>query len=165
MPEHMSPEEFRKNGYAVVDWIANYLDTVGDLPVWSEVEPGDIAAMIPDAAPEDPEPFERLLADLDDVVLPGITHWQSPSWFAYFPANTSPPSILAELASAGLGVQAMLWSTSPAVTEIESKVLDWLVDLMALPQSWKSTGSGGGVIQMSASDSTHTALVVARHRN
>ena len=161
----MSPEEFRKNGYAVIDWIANYLDTVGDLPVWSEVEPGDIAAMIPDAAPEDPEPFERLLADLDDVVLPGITHWQSPSWFAYFPANTSPPSILAELASAGLGVQAMLWSTSPAVTEIESKVLDWLVDLMALPQSWKSTGSGGGVIQMSASDSTHTALVVARHRN
>jgi len=133
--------------------------------VLSTVEPGDIAAMLPGSAPEEPEPFDRLLADLDDVVLPGITHWQSPNWFAYFPANSSPPSILAELASAGLGVQGMLWSTSPAVTEIESKVLDWLVDLMDLPRGWKSEGPGGGVIQMSASDATHVALVVARHRS
>lgn len=165
MPDHMSPEEFRKNGYAVVDWVADYLEHVEDHPVLSPVEPGDIAAMLPDTAPEEPESFDRLLADLDEVVLPGITHWQSPNWFAYFPANSSPPSILAELASAGLGVQGMLWSTSPAVTEIESKVLDWLVDLMGLPQGWKSEGPGGGVIQMSASDATHAALVVARHRN
>ncbi len=165
MPDHMSSDEFRRNGHAVVDWVANYLEHVDEFPVFSKVEPGEIAAMVPDTAPEEPEPFDRLLADLDDVVVPGLTHWQSPNWFAYFPANSSPPSILAELASAGLGVQGMLWSTSPAATEIESKVLDWLVDLMDLPQAWKSSGPGGGVIQMSASDATHAVLVVARHRN
>ena len=95
--------------------------------------------------------------------MPGITHWQSPNWFAYFPANTSPPSILAEVVAAGLGVQGMLWSTSPAATEVELRVLDWLVDMLGLPQTWKSDGPGGGVIQMSASDATHAVLVVARH--
>jgi len=120
--------------------------------------------MMPEHAPDGPEPFADLLADLDRVVMPGITHWQSPNWFAYFPANTSPPSILAEFVSAGLGVQGMLWSTSPAATEVESRVLDWLVDMMGLPDAWKTTGAGGGVIQMSASDSTHAALVIARHR-
>ncbi len=98
-------------------------------------------------------------------MLPGITHWQSPGWFAYFPANASPPSILAELAAAGIGAQGMLWSTSPALTEIESTVLDWLVDLLGLPPAWRTdTGPGGGVIQMSASDSTHLVHVVARER-
>jgi aromatic-L-amino-acid decarboxylase len=160
----MSAEEFREYGYAVVDWVANYLAHADEFPVVSTVAPGDIAAMLPDTAPEHGEPFADLLSDLDDVVMPGITHWQSPNWFAYFPANTSGPSILAELASAGLGVQGMLWATSPAATEIESKVLDWLVDLMDLPQQWKSTGRGGGVIQMSASDSTHSMLVIARDR-
>ena len=164
-PGHMTPEEFREHGYAVVDWLANYMAHADEFPVMSTVVPGDIAAMLPDAAPEHGEPFADLLSDLDDVVMPGITHWQSPSWFAYFPANTSGPSILAELASAGLGVQGMLWATSPAATEIESKVLDWLVDLMDLPRQWKSTGSGGGVIQMSASDSTHAMLVIARDRS
>jgi aromatic-L-amino-acid decarboxylase len=164
-PEHMTTEEFRRAGYATVDWIADYLETVGTRPVYSQVEPGEIAAMMSQTAPEKGEPFDALLADLDRVVLPGITHWQSPNWFAYFPANTSPPSILAELVSAGLGVQGMLWSTSPAATEIESKVLDWLIDMMGLPQTWKSDGPGGGVIQMSASDSTHAMLVVSRHRN
>ena len=158
MPEHMSPDEFRKNGHAVVEWVANYLEHVDEFPVFSTAKPGEIASMLPDSAPEDPESFDRLLADLDEVVVPGLTHWQSPNWFAYFPANSSPPSILAELVSAGLGVQGMLWSTSPAATEIESKVLDWLVDLMDLPQGWKSTGPGGGVIQMSASDATHAVL-------
>jgi len=164
-PDHMTPEEFRRNGHAMIDWVVNYLETADEFPVFSQVEPGEISALLPDNAPDDGEPFESLFADLNDVVMPGITHWQSPNWFAYFPANTSPPSILAEIASAGLGVQGMLWSTSPAATEIESKVLDWLVDMMALPQSWKSTRSGGGVIQMSASDSTHAVLVVARHKN
>jgi len=164
MPAHMTPDEFRENGYAVVDWIARYLEHVEEYPVLSRVDPGDIAALMPEHAPETPEAFGALLSDLDRVVMPGISHWQSPSWFAYFPANTSPPSILAEFVSAGLGVQGMLWSTSPAASEVESRVLDWLVGMLGLPESWKTTGQGGGVIQMSASDATHVILVVARHR-
>jgi len=161
----MTPEEFRKNGYAVIDWIADYMQHVAEYPVLPDVKPGETASKIPDQAPETGDGFTSMLSDLDEIVLPGLTHWQSPNWFAYFPANVSGASILAELASAALGQQGMLWSTSPATTEIESKVLDWLVDLMGLPQSWKSDGPGGGVIQMSASDATHAALVVARHRN
>ncbi len=160
---HMSPEAFRKNGHALIDWIAGYMESVENLPVQSTVEPGEIRQKIPESAPEIPESFDALLADLDSVVMPGVTHWQSPNWFAYFPANSSPPAVLGELAAAGLAVQGMLWSTSPAATEIESAVLDWLVDLMGLPHTWKMSGPGGGVIQMSASDSTHAALVVARH--
>ena len=161
---HMSPEEFRRYGHDIVEWVANYMETVSERPVVSTVAPGDIRAKLPAAAPEEPEPFDAVMRDLDDVVMPGITHWQSPGWFGYFPANTSPPSILGELVSAGLGVQGMLWATSPAATEVEEVVADWLVDLLGLPGGWKTTGPGGGVIQMSASDSTHTALVVARER-
>jgi aromatic-L-amino-acid decarboxylase len=162
--EHMTPEEFRRHGYALIDWLVAYRESIEDQPVFPAVEPGDIAGLIPDSAPEHGETFESLIADLDRVVMPGVTHWQSPNWFAYFPANSSPPSVLAELVSAGLGLQGMLWSTSPVVTELESKVLDWLVDLMGLPETWRSDGPGGGVIQMSASDSTHAAIVVARTR-
>jgi aromatic-L-amino-acid/L-tryptophan decarboxylase len=160
----MSPEEFRAHGHALVDWIAAYWESLEDRPVLPSVAPGEIRARLPEQAPEQPEPFTDVLADLDRVVMDGLTHWQSPGWFAYFPANASFPSILGELAAAGLAQQGMLWSTSPAATEIESAVLDWLVDLFGLPAAWKSSGPGGGVIQMSASDSTHTALVVARHR-
>ncbi len=161
---HMSTDDFRRYGYEVIDWIADYLESVGDRSIVSEAKPGEIRAMMPGVAPERSEPFDAILRDLDEIVMPGITHWQSPGWFAYFPANTSPPSILGELVAAGLGVQGMLWSTSPAATEIEEVVVDWLVDLLGLPEAWKTTGPGGGVIQMSASDSTHTALVVARER-
>ena len=161
---HMTPGEFRRYGHELVEWVANYMETVADRPVVSTVEPGSIRAKLPAKAPEQPEPFEAVLRDLDGIVMPGITHWQSPGWFGYFPANTSPPSILGELVSAGLGVQGMLWATSPAATEVEEVVADWLVDLLGLPEGWKTTGPGGGVIQMSASDSTHTALVVARER-
>lgn len=164
MTRHMTPEEFRQNGYQIVDWIARYMEEVERYPILANVEAGEISAQIPESAPDEPESFGDLLADLDRVVMPGITHWQSPNWFAYFPANTSPPSILAEFAAAGLGVQGMLWSTSPSATEVESRVLDWLIDMLGLPESWKSTGPGGGVIQMSASDATHAVLVVARHR-
>jgi aromatic-L-amino-acid decarboxylase len=160
----MTPDEFRARGYEMVDWIADYLETVGERRILPDVEPGDIRAMLPDHAPEDPESFDAILADLDRVVMPGVTHWQSPGWFSYFPANSSPPSILGEMASAGLGVQGMLWSTSPAATELESVVLDWLVDLMGLPSTWKTTNAGGGVINQSASDSNHLMLVVARQR-
>ncbi len=160
---HMSSDDFRRHGHDLIDWVAGYLDGVEKRRIHPDVVPGEIRRKIPAQAPERPEPFATILADLDEVVMPGITHWQSPGWFSYFPANTSPVSILGELVSAGLGVQGMLWSTSPAATEIESAVLDWLVDLLDLPEGWKSTGPGGGVIQMSASDSTHTAMVVARH--
>jgi aromatic-L-amino-acid/L-tryptophan decarboxylase len=161
----MTPDEFRRRGHEVVEWVASYMERVGELPIASGVQPGEIRAKLPAVAPEAPEPFEALLADLDEVVLPGITHWQAPGWFGYFPANASPPSILAELVSAGLGAQGMLWSSSPALTEIEAHVLDWLVDLLGLPKHFKTAvGPGGGVIQMSASDSTHLVHVVARER-
>jgi aromatic-L-amino-acid decarboxylase len=140
------------------------MEKVEAYPVRSRVRPGAIRARLPEAAPEHGEPFEAILRDLDEIILPGITHWQSPGWFAYFPGNSSPPAVLGELASAGLNVQGMLWSTSPAATELESVVMDWMVDLLDLPGSWKTTAAGGGVIQASASDSTHTAMVVARHR-
>ena len=161
----MDPDEFRRNGHAVVDWIAEYMERVGELPVTPDVVPGEIAGRLPAHAPEEPEAFEALLRDLDDIVLPGITHWQSPGWFAYFPANVSGPSILGELASAGLGVQGMLWATSPAATEIELRVVDWLVDLLGLPGHFAHAddGPGGGTIQMSASDATHLVHVVARN--
>ena len=163
-PGHLSSDEFREHGHALIDWIADYWERVEELPVVSHIAPGTIRDQLPPNAPETGEPFEDLIKDLDSVVMPGITHWQHPSWFSFFPANASPPSVLAELVSAGLGVQGMLWSTSPAATEIESHVLDWLVELLDLPTSWKTTEQGGGVLQMSASDSTHTALVVARHQ-
>ena len=161
----MSPDEFRRRGHEVVEWVASYMERVGELPIAPKVRPGEIRAKLPPSAPEEPEPFEALMRDLDEIVLPGIMHWQSPGWFSWFPANASPPSILAELVSAGLGAQGMIWSSSPALTEIEAHVLDWLVDLLGLPEHFKTaTGPGGGVIQMSASDSTHLVHVVARDK-
>lgn len=163
---HMPLDEFRRHGHGLIDWIADYLESVEKRPVLPTVAPGDVRSGLPAAAPEQPEPFDEVIADLDRVILPGVTHWQHPGWFAYFPANSSPPSILGELVSAGLGVQGMLWSTSPAATEVESLVLDWLVDLLGLPPAWRvDTGPGGGVLQMSGSDAAHTALVVARERS
>jgi aromatic-L-amino-acid/L-tryptophan decarboxylase len=160
-----SPDEFRRHAHEVVEWVARYMERVGELPITPDVAPGDILGRVPAAAPEEPEPFDALLRDLDEVVLPGITHWQSPGWFAYFPANVSGPSIAAELASAGLGAQGMLWATSPALTEIEHAVLDWLVELLGLPAHFTvASGRGGGVIQMSASDSTHLMHVIAREQ-
>jgi len=157
-------EAFRRNAYALVDWVVDYLGGLEDRPVREPAQPGEVRAKLPGSAPEDPEGFDAVLADLGRVVVPGLTHWQHPGWFAYFPAQSSPPAILGELAAAGLGVQGMLWSTSPAATEIESHVLDWLVDLLGVPQEWKTTGAGGGVLQSGASASTHTALVVAREQ-
>jgi aromatic-L-amino-acid/L-tryptophan decarboxylase len=159
----MSPAEFRRHGKALVDWIADYWEDIESRQIVPDLEPGAVRALLPPFAPDQPEDFAAVLADLDRIVMPGITHWQSPGWFAYFPANVSFPAVLGELASAGLGQQGMLWQTSPATTEIESHMLDWLVDAMGLPEWWKTTGPGGGVLQMSASDSTHTAIVVARH--
>lgn len=161
---HMTPDEFRRYGRQVVDWIANYYEQVETLPVLSQAQPGELRSMLPPNAPEHGEPFADMLADVNRLIMPGITHWQSPNFYAYFPANTSFPSILGELLSAGLGVQGMLWLTSPACTELETHVLDWLVDMLALPEAFKSTSTGGGVIQDTASSAVLVAMLAARER-
>ena len=161
---HMTADEFRRHGKEVIDWIADYYDRVETLPVLSQVKPGEIRAALPAQAPQQGESFRVMLSDIDRLILPGITHWQSPNFFAFFPANTSAPSILGEMLSAGLGVQGMLWATSPACTELETHVLDWLVDMLDLPSKFKSSGSGGGVIQDTASSAVLCALLAARER-
>ncbi len=160
----MTPDDFRRHGRAVVDWIADYMERVESLPVRSGAAPGDVARALPDAAPEHGEPFDRLLRDVEEIILPGITHWQSPNFFAFFPANASGPSILGDLLSSGLGVQGMLWQTSPACTELETRVLDWLVPMLGLPERFLSTGRGGGVIQDTASSAALCVLLAARER-
>ncbi|HHO50320.1 MAG TPA: aminotransferase class V-fold PLP-dependent enzyme [Deltaproteobacteria bacterium] len=160
----MSPEAFRAAGYAAIDWIVRYLEQIESYPVRSRAEPGQLRRRLPRAAPEQGESFDDVLRDLDELILPGITHWQSPGFFAYFPANSSPPGILGELLSVGLGVQGMMWVTSPAATELESHVLDWLVGALGLPEAFLCTGAGGGVIQDSASSAALCALVAAREQ-
>jgi aromatic-L-amino-acid decarboxylase len=160
----MTPDEFRRYGRAVVDWIADYYERIESLPVQSQVKPGQIRASLPPEPPGRGEAFETILRDVEDLILPGITHWQSPNFFAFFQANTSGPSILGELLSAGLGVQGMLWATSPACTELETHVLDWLAGMLALPERFMSSGSGGGVIEDSASSASLCALLAARER-
>lgn len=160
----MTPEQFRRHGHQMVDWIADYLDAAAGYPVLSPVRPGEVRGQLPVHPPEQPEPFERIWSDFERLILPGITHWQSPRFFGYFPCNRWPSSILGELLSAGLGVQGMLWLTSPACTELETHVLDWLVHLLALPRQFLSTASGGGVIQDTASSATLCAVIAARER-
>ena len=160
----MNPEDFRHFGHTVVDWIADYRATVESRPVLARTPPGAIRAALPPSPPDQGEPFAAILADLDRIILPGITHWQSPNFFAFFPSNTSGPSILAELLSAGLGVQGMLWATSPACTELETHVLDWLAHMLALPDAFLSSTDGGGVIQDTASSAALCALLAARER-
>ncbi len=147
---HMTPDEFRRYGHAVVDWIADYQSRVESLPVLSQVKPGEIRAALPANPPERGESFDEFLKDVDRVILPGVTHWQSPNWFGYFPCNASGPGILGDLLSSGLGVQGMLWSTSPACTELETHVMDWLVTMLGLPgevplfqQRWRSDSGYG----------------------
>jgi aromatic-L-amino-acid decarboxylase len=161
---HMTPEEFRRHGKELVDWIADYQERIEHYPVLSPVEPGQVRARLPEHPPQNGEPFEAMLRDVEDIVLPGITHWQSPNFFAYFPSNSSGPAVLGELLSAGLGVQGMLWATSPACTEVETHVLDWLVEMLGLPEKFRSTARGGGVIEDTASTATLCALVAARER-
>lgn len=164
-PPHMTPDEFREHGHAVIDWIAGYWQSVGEHPVLSQVAPASVRDALPASAPDTGEPFEDLLADLDEVVLPGITHWQHPRFFAYFPANSSPAAVLGDLISSGIGAQGMLWSTSPAVTEIEQRVTDWLAQAIGLGDwALNSASTGGGVIQDTASTATMTALLAALHR-
>ena len=161
---HMQPEEFRKYGHAIVDWIADYYKRIESFPVLSQVKPGEVRARLPREAPRHGEPLENILGDVEKLILPGITHWQSPNFFAFFPSNASGPGILGDLLSSGLNVQGMLWATSPACTELETLMLDWLVPALGLPEKFLSTGSGGGVIQDTASSSILCAVLAARER-
>ncbi|MCH9697963.1 MAG: aspartate aminotransferase family protein [Gammaproteobacteria bacterium] len=161
----MKSDQFRRYGHQLIDQIADYIDHLEDYPVQSHIKPGDIRSQLPPQAPEHSESFDAILSDFENIIMPGITHWQSPNFFGYFPANHSGPSILAELLSAGLGVQGMLWLTSPAATELETHMLDWLIDALGLPSFFKSTESGGGVIQDSASSAVLCALLSARERS
>ena len=154
----MDNDEFRRQGHAFVDWMADYLAGVESRPVRAAVEPGEIAATLPAAPPEAGEPMERIFGDFQSLILPGITHWQHPSFFAYFTANSSPPSVLAEMLTATLAVQGMVWQTSPAATELETRVMDWLRQMIGLPEPF------AGVIHDTASVATLSALLVARER-
>jgi aromatic-L-amino-acid decarboxylase len=160
----MTPDEFRRCGRQVVDWIADYYERIESLPVLSQLRPGEVRQSLPDGPPVQGEPFDQLLTDLDKVILPGVTHWQSPKFFAYFPANASGPAILGDLLSSALGVQGMLWATSPACTELETHVLDWLAGMLGLPEKFLSSSTGGGVIQDTASSSALCAMLAARER-
>src|SRR6056297_22705 len=161
---HLTPEQFREEGKKIINWIADYYENIEKYPVLSQVEPGEIKASLPENPPQKGEPFSQIIHDLDEKIMPGITHWQSPNFYGYFPSNTSFPSILGDLVSSGLGVQGMIWATSPAATELETRVLDWLTEMMDMPEKFKSTSSGGGVIQDTASTSALTAVIAARER-
>jgi len=147
---------FRDDGAAALEWAARYLETVGDYPVLAQVEPGEVRSRLPASAPENGEPFADVLRDVDEILLPAITHWQSPRFFAYFATSASEPGILAELLAATLNSVAFLWRTSPASTELEAVTLDWTAQLLGLPQGWH------GHIEDTASTSTLAALAAAR---
>ncbi len=149
----MTFEEFRVHAHIFSDWMADYFASVEKYPVRSQVRPGEISAQIPAACPEQGEPMERIFADFQNILLPGVTHWQHPRFFAYFPANSSPPSVLAEMLTATLAAQCMLWETSPAATELEQRTTGWLRDLLGLPAEWT------GCIQDSGSSSNLCAII------
>jgi len=154
----MTTEEFRSYAHKLVDWMADYMLNIENYPVKAQTRPGDVFARIPENPPDEPESFEAFMQDLDEIIMPGITHWQSPNFFAYFPANTSPPSILAEMIISTLGAQCMIWETSPSAAELEEKIMIWLRDLIHLPSGFE------GVIQDTASTATLAALLTARER-
>ena len=154
----MDSDDFRRSGHQFVDWVADYFQDLEKYPVLSRVSPGEIKRQLPPAPPERGEPMDRIFQDFRDIVLPGITHWQHPSWFGYFPANNSPESVLAELLTAGLGAQCMVWQTSPAAAELEESVLEWLRKMTGLPEGM------AGVIQDTASTATLCALLSAREK-
>jgi aromatic-L-amino-acid/L-tryptophan decarboxylase len=154
----MDSSFFRKHGHEFVDWLADYFENIEQYPVKSKVQPGDILKQLPTSAPMEGEPMEAIFADFQKIIIPGISHWQHPGWFAYFPSNNSPASVLAEMLSAGLGVQGMIWDTSPAATELEEAVCNWLRDMLGLPASFT------GVIQDTASTAILCALLSAREK-
>src|ERR671925_2381823 len=158
MRRRVSPDEFRKIGYHIVDLIADYRATVADRPVMAQTAPGDVKAQLPACPPDKPEPFERILADLDRIILPGLTNWQHPLFFGYFPCNGSLASVLGDYVSTGLGVLGLAWQSSPALTELEEVTVGWLRQMVGLSDAWH------GVIADTASTSTLIALLCARER-
>lgn len=154
----MNSDEFRKHAHELVEWMARYMESVENYPVKSSVKPREIFNKIPAEPPTQPQPFSDLMKDFEEIIMPGITHWQSPNFFAYFPANTSPPSILAEMITSTLAAQCMMWETSPAAAELEEKMMIWLRNLIGLPAYYE------GVIQDTASTSTLAAIITARER-
>jgi aromatic-L-amino-acid/L-tryptophan decarboxylase len=156
-PQEAAVSDFREDGYAAIDWAARYLDSVGDLPVLAQVKPGELSAKLPVAPPEHAEPFANVLRDLDDLIVPALTNWQHPRFFAYFSVTASEPGILAELISATLNQVALVWRASPASTELELRTVDWVRQLLGLPDGWH------GHIEDTASTSTLAALIAARH--
>ena len=154
----MDPSEFRTLGHELVDWVADYRERIDDYPVMSRVQPGEVAARMPAEPPLQGEGLGDIVADLERVVMPGITHWNHPGFFAYFPSNSDLSSVLADLVSSGIGSQGMSWQTSPACTEIEDVVMEWLREMVGLP------GTFTGVIQDTASTATFCALLCARER-
>lgn len=154
----MNPEEFRRTGHALVDWLAAYRERVPELPVASSLAPGALRAQLPASPPEQPEPFEAVLADLERIIVPGLTNWQHPRFFGYFPANAALASVLGDLVSSGLGQLGLNWQSSPALSELEEQMADWMRQLLGLSAQWS------GVIQDTASTSTLVALLCARER-
>jgi len=152
----LDSEQFRKHGHDLVDWIADYMRDIRDLPVLAQVEPGEIIGQLPVDPPSEGEPFERIFADFQQIIMPGMTHWQHPSFHAYFPANSSPPSILAEMLTATLGAQCMIWQTSPSAAELEERVMEWLGAMIGLPPEFT------GVIQDTASVANLCSILTAR---
>ncbi|MBK7403666.1 MAG: aspartate aminotransferase family protein [Phycisphaerales bacterium] len=176
-PRHLTPDEFRALGHRMVDFLAEYMQSVRAWPVMSKDKPGDLLARLPEHPPEtgfggSPAPAEawdEVFTDITRLILPGLMHWQHPAFFGYFPCNASAPAILGELLSAGLGVQGMLWQTSPACTELETRMLDWAAEMFGLPPCFRSDATngglgGGGVIHGTASEATLTAIIAARQR-
>ncbi len=154
----MTPDEFRRHGHDIVDWLADYYRDIADRPIVPDVAPGDLRRALPDAAPEAGEAFDRIWRDFQQLIVPGMVHWGHPGWFAYFPSHGSPPSVLGEMLAAGLGAQCMSWATSPAATELEQVVMSWYRQLLGLPAAFT------GVIQDTASTSTLMAFLTARER-
>ena len=161
----MTPEDFKRSGHQLIDWIADYAENIERQRVTSEVRPGEVRAQLDEHPPSSPDGFDAVMADVDHVVVPGLTHWQHPGFFAYFPANSSYSAILGDLLSTGLGVQGMSWVTGPACTEVETLMMDWMHELLGLPDRFRSTSAtGGGVIHGSASEATLASILAARWR-
>ncbi len=155
----MDNDQFRKYAHDLVDWMADYVENLRDYPVKSQVEPGEIIKRVPEHPPQEGEPFEQIFADFQKDILPGVTHWQHPRFMAYFPANSSGPSVLGEMLTSVMGAQCMIWQTSPAAAELEERVLQWLAEMIGLPGTWD------GVIQDTASTATLCSILTAREKS